>query len=67
MSATRRELIEAKRKLYLFLLEKPNEKMTDAEINICYELASDDDIQAILQSHIQDKPTEVEEKEEEGK
>ncbi len=47
------ELIEAKRNLYLLLLRKSNDEITDAEINIRYELAKDDDIQAILNNAIQ--------------
>jgi hypothetical protein len=40
-------LIEAKRELYSILLRK--EYLTDAEINIAYELSKDDEIQSLLQ------------------
>lgn len=42
--------IEAKRELYSILLRK--EHLTDAEINIAYELSKDDEIQSFLQDRI---------------
>ena len=51
------KLIEAKARLYLFLLRKPNEKMTNGEINICYELSFDDDIRAIFTEALEKERT----------
>lgn len=45
-----------KRGLYLQLLLKENSDLTDTEIEICYYLARDDDIQEILGKKAVDNP-----------
>ncbi len=44
------EILEAKRRLYLILLELGDEEMTDNEIAIMYILSKDKQIQSLLKS-----------------
>lgn len=46
------ELTQAKIHLYSLLLKKENSALSDAEINVMYELASDRDIQDIISEKV---------------
>ena len=46
------EIAEAKKKLYNLLLQVPNEKRTDIEIDVMYALAFDDSIQDFLMENL---------------
>ena len=48
MITTRKKMKEAKRILYLLLLNKTNEELTETEIDLMYDLSKDKDIQDIL-------------------
>lgn len=49
------ELVEAKRKLYVLLLEKPNSQISDTEADMLFALAQDRDMQNILNKAMEAK------------
>jgi len=44
------EILEAKRRLYLLLLNKPNKDITDNEVDIMFMLSQDEQIQSLLEA-----------------
>lgn len=44
--------LQAKLSLYSILLKMPNDKMTDVEVELAYQLAQDDEIQEVLNESV---------------